>query len=239
MSLINEALKKAQHQRTGPADLPPMPGGSVGPRGGSGMPKGMMVLLVAGAFVVVVLSVVATVFFLNRAPSTKVAVASPVAPAPAASLPVPAPIETKAPSPVSQSTSSVAIAPVTIKIPLPVTPTVETPPAPAPAVASTTAPAPAATTAAATNPPAVPAAETPAAAPAAEGSLSDRIADYVDKLRVTGIRTSETGSKVLMNDKVYRANDIVNRALGLRLVKITADSLTFADASGATYVKNF
>jgi hypothetical protein len=56
---------------------------------------------------------------------------------------------------------------------------------------------------------------------------------------VTGIRTSETGSKVLMNDKVYRANDIVNRALGLRLVKITADSLTFADASGATYVKNF
>ena len=41
MSLINEALKKAQHQRTGPSDAPPMPGGSMGPRGGSGMPKGL------------------------------------------------------------------------------------------------------------------------------------------------------------------------------------------------------
>ena len=56
---------------------------------------------------------------------------------------------------------------------------------------------------------------------------------------MTGIRTSETGSKVLMNDKVYRLNDLVDRKLGLRLVKIEADSLTFADATGATYVKSF
>jgi hypothetical protein len=73
----------------------------------------------------------------------------------------------------------------------------------------------------------------------AEGTLADRIANYVDKVRVTGIRTSESGSKVLMNDKVYRLNDLVDRKLGLRLVKIEADSLTFADATGATYVKSF
>jgi hypothetical protein len=34
-------------------------------------------------------------------------------------------------------------------------------------------------------------------------------------------------------------NDIVNRGFGLKLVKIEPDSLTFADAKGETYVKNF
>ena len=171
MSLINEALKKAQHQRTGSAlDAPPMPGGgSGGSRGRSGMPTGTLVLLIAGAAVVVVISVVATVYFVNRPSAPKVAVAAP---------------------------------------------------APAPMPAPTPAPA-------------------PAAEPVVEGTLADRIANYVDKVRVTGIRTSENGSKVLMNDRVYRLNDLVDRKLGLRLVKIESDSLTFADATGATYVKSF
>ena len=69
--------------------------------------------------------------------------------------------------------------------------------------------------------------------------LTVRIGLYVDKVHVTGIRTSATGSKVLMNDKVYRLNDVVDRLLELRLVKIEPDSLTFADAKGETYVKNF
>ena len=115
------------------------------------------------------------------------------------------------------------IAPVIVNAP---PPPVELPPAPPPQVAEE----PAAATAAAA---------TPAPEPMVEGSLADRINTYVDKVRVTGIRTSESGSKVLMNDHVYRINDIVDRKLGLRLVKIASDSLTFADASGATYVKNF
>ena len=233
MSLINEALKKAQHQRTGPSDAPPMPGGSMGPRGGSGMPKGMLVMIGAGACVVIVISVVATVMFINRTPAPKIAASTPA-------VPVAVAAEPKAAAPLTPS--PVVIAPVTIKIPLPVAPPVETPPAPHAVADNTPAPAPAAASTAPVAAAPVPTAETPATVakePVAEGSLADRINDYVDKLRVTGIRTSESGSKVLMNDKVYRANDIVNRALGLRLVKIAADSLTFADASGATYVKNF
>jgi hypothetical protein len=217
MSLINEALKKAQHQRTGGgADAPPMPGGGSGHRGNQGMPKGMFLLLLAGAAVVIVVSVVVTVYFVNR-PTAKVAAAAPVAPAaPAVSTPaqpVAATTPTVAPSPV-------IIAPVIVPTPPPV---VDIPSGPPPAVELESAHA-----------------VTPAGPePVEEGSLQDRIAAYVEKVRVTGIRTSESGSKVLMNDKVYRLNDVVDRKLGLRLVKIAPDSLTFADVNGATYVKNF
>ena len=189
----------------------------------------------AGACVVIVISVVATVMFVNRTPAPKVVAFAPA-------VPVPVAVEPKAAAPLTPAPSPVVIAPVTIKIPLPVAPPVETPPAPRPVADNTPAPAPAAASAAPVTTAPAPAAEAPATVakePVPEGSLADRINDYVDKLRVTGIRTSESGSKVLMNDKVYRANDVVNRALGLRLVKIAADSLTFADASGATYVKNF
>ena len=230
MSIINDALKKAQHQRTGgPMDAPPMPGGGSGARGGQGMPTGMLVLLVAGAAVVVVISVVATVYFVNRGPAPKVAVASPVvtpaaqAPTTTAPAPATAPATLPAASPITSAPSPIMIAPVIVNAP---PPPVELPPAPPPQVAEE----PAAATAAAA---------TPAPEPMVEGSLADRINTYVDKVRVTGIRTSESGSKVLMNDHVYRINDIVDRKLGLRLVKIASDSLTFADASGATYVKNF
>jgi hypothetical protein len=91
--------------------------------------------------------------------------------------------------------------------------------------------------------PAAPGTPEPAAAPGSsvgiELPLSVRIGMFVDKAHVTGIRSSTTGSKVLMNDKVYRLNDVVDRILDLRLVKIEPDSLTFADAHGTTYVKNF
>lgn len=209
MSLINEALKKAQHQRTGsPMDAAPMPGGGSGAgRRGQSMPTGTLVLLIAGATVVIVISVVATVYFVNRAPAVTVAavpaVTQPVVIKPAA-----------APEP-----SPVIIAPVIVQAPPPV---VELPSPPPPVVE----------------------AETPVAAalvpePVVEGSLADRIAMFIDKVHVMGIRASGTDNKVLMNDHVYRINDIVDRKLGLRLVKIAGDSLTFADANGVTYVKSF
>jgi hypothetical protein len=54
-----------------------------------------------------------------------------------------------------------------------------------------------------------------------------------------GIRSSGTDSKVLMNDRVYRVNDYVDRILGVKLVSVSRDTLTFTDANGVTYVKNF
>ena len=61
----------------------------------------------------------------------------------------------------------------------------------------------------------------------------------MDAVRVTAIRASANDSKVFMNDKVYRVNDIVERTLGIRLVKVASDCVTFADPNGVTYVKYF
>jgi len=62
---------------------------------------------------------------------------------------------------------------------------------------------------------------------------------FVDALRVTGIRASGSDSKVLMNDRVFRLNDIVERTLGLRLTGVAADRLSFTDPNGLVYTRNF
>jgi hypothetical protein len=238
MSLINDALKKAQRQRSGPLDAPPMPGGSHGgAQGRPSMPPQMLVLALAGAAVVVVISVVATVYFLNRAPAAKPAAKVAVAAAkPALITPAPEP------SPVIIAPVIVQAPPAAVELPKTTPVVAEAAPvvaAPAPVPAATT-PAPASSAvASAPAPSSAPAPAAAAAAPAAELPLDVRIAMFVDKAHVTGIRASGAGSKVLMNDRVYRLNDVVDRVLGLRLIRIGPDSLTFADASGTIYVKNF
>ena len=42
-----------------------------------------------------------------------------------------------------------------------------------------------------------------------------------------------------MNDRVFRLNDIVDRATQLRLLRIDGSTLTFIDASGFEYQKSF
>ena len=79
MSLINEALKKAQRVRTGDLSdaLPPMPGGS--PRiAKRSQPRTsqQFVLIAAGIITLIVLSVVVTVFWVNRPSEPKPAVAA-------------------------------------------------------------------------------------------------------------------------------------------------------------------
>ena len=64
-----------------------------------------------------------------------------------------------------------------------------------------------------------------------------RVAAYVDSIRVTAIRAND--NKVIMNDRVYRVNDIVERTMNIKLVKVEPNSLTFADPNGMTYVKYF
>jgi len=76
----------------------------------------------------------------------------------------------------------------------------------------------------------------PALAPDAP---DERVTAFVESVRVTGIRSSGSDSRVLMNERVYRVNDVVERNLNVRLVKAGADSLTFADPRGVLYVKRF
>lgn len=275
MSLINEALKKAQKQRTGESpSLSAMPtiGGErpdqIARRGkSSGLGELLLPLGLGG--VAVALLVVGAVYFFTRKSET---------PAPAASAPVVASTPAAAPAaqPVQPSAPvQVALQPAVtqpVATPPPIVVAAPTPPAPAPQTVSTftvpnvaasapatsspepvrhtasvvTTPAPAAPApvVALTLPPAPapqpaqPLAPTPVAAP----KFEPRAINYIEGLRVTGIRVSGTDpkdSKVLMNDRVYRLGSLVDAEMALRLVGITPTALTFEDDRGARYTRLF
>ncbi len=230
MSLINEALKRAQRQRK--ADdagyAPPVPGQTgahaVAHRG-KPMSSQTLILIVAGAAALVVLSVVATVYLLRdeAAPS-----AAPASLAQASVQPAPATPQ------VVLSIPAAAEKPTDV-------PPVETKPAPAPAPVAAPAPA----TAAASPAPVAPTpAATPEPAPTAPAALvptitpDQQVLVYLDNLRIIGVRFAGLDSKVLIGDRVYRINDVIERNFGLKLVEVQPDRLFFVDARGVTYAKN-
>ncbi|MBK9989982.1 MAG: hypothetical protein IPP19_04385 [Verrucomicrobia bacterium] len=110
----------------------------------------------------------------------------------------------------------------------------------APVVSMPTAPAatavamPPAATAATSSLPPIYAPRAPAAV-----NPSARIQSFIDRLRVSGIRMSTTGSKVILNDRLFKAGDMVDPTLELRLVKIEQGLLTFSDLNGKQYIKLF
>ncbi len=58
-------------------------------------------------------------------------------------------------------------------------------------------------------------------------------------MRILGVRSPGPDARVLIGERVYRLNDVVDRSLGLRLVKAEPGTLTFADAAGTLYKKNY
>lgn len=224
MSLINNALKKAQHQRSGDTASVPIPGGAARrtKRGRNAMPMVTLGLMIVGAVALITASVVATIILIDTdkanadssitvadAPPQTMSSASqtPAAPSPKPKeLTITAPVEVepepvvKAETPVSESLAALAqLDPTSVEIaPEPV----EAPPQPV-----------------------IP--------------IEERIYQFIDEIQVMGIRSSGADSKVLMNNQVYRVNDLVNRTLQLRLIAVTPDSLTFEDGGGASYTKKF
>ena len=226
MSLINEALKKAQRQRTvDPVVVAPAaPGTSTAPvariaKRRPPMPARTQVILIGGS-AGVLLAGAAVAFLLLRPdpvvpmPVVKppVAVTAPDEPVPVVVVPRPAPPP-----------------PVVVQLPV-ITPK---PPAPAPAV--TTDPAPTVS-----NPTPVVVQPAPLKpAPLLEPVANPRVHEFLETLRISGIRVSDTDPKVIMNDRVFRLNDLVDRATQLRLTKVEPSTLTFVDATGFEYRKNF
>jgi hypothetical protein len=243
MSLINEALKKAQRQRHDD------PAGAAGPAAGAGgavagrsgpRPLRTLLLLATGAFVLIAASVVFTVYFVNEpapppapprpkkkveisqkapAPVTAPAAVSPATKPPAASAPPK--VETPAPAPLPAATP--------LKVERAAEPITAEKPTPAP----TPAPLPPEATAVAVPPPAPPKPST------AEPIADARVQAFVDTMRISGVKAAGAESRVLLNDRVYRLNDIVDRPLNVRLIKVESSSVTFSDGGGFTYVKYF
>lgn len=231
MSLINDALKKAQRERTGePQVVAPMPGG--GPRptpSDTGRPAAfrLQVMLIAGGAVLGLVLAAGALLFSRRESPADTRPASTVASAPA--TPAPATATTEAPKSPAPSSAIEVKAPASEPSVI-ASATSARPPAAEPPLLTVK-----------TTPP-EPAAATVATAPTNSGpppAATTKFVDAVEALRVMGIRASGSESKVLMNDRVFRIGDVVNHDLGVKLTGVTANSLTFVDATGATYTRYF
>lgn len=237
MSLINDALKKAQKQRTGEAPLlaalPGVGGQSAARISRRARPDGFNPLLLRGALgAAVLLVLVVGGYFAFRGKSEAGPRKTESSPAQVAAAPssVVSPPASASP-PVTRPPSSEPASPA---FTLPITPV----PAPAsqlPAPSLAKAPSPAAVPAAVISPPSAEA----SAPPRPEPKLEPRAVQYIENIKVAGIMARATDSKVLMNDRVYRIGDTIEYEMGIRLVGITANSLTFADGSGARYTRTF
>lgn len=213
-----------------------------------------MVLIGAGSVVLIVISVVATVFLVNRTPSKPAAATTAAAKTPAALSPK---IEsTKEEAPITPIViAAPIITPVRPSDPAAITPTpvVAAPSEIKPTIPKVTAPATATalrpTPSSAIEPdaksstvltvsPAVPVASPVVpAAPATAADHTESIHAFLDAIRLKGVRATGADSRVLLNEHVYRLNDVVDRSLGLRLTKVESGKLTFTDANGVVYEK--
>lgn len=231
MSLINEALKKAQKQRTGEAPtlsaLPSVGGESARQIARRAQPAGFNSLLLRaglglGVFVVLMAGGWWAVRTLRHRPA-EVPVAIRPAPVAPPATPAPAPVTPVQTARVPASAPAPFVVPV-VTTPVPVVPQPAAAPPPAPPVIVSPPPAPVAK------------APRPAGPPS---KLEPNAIAYIEDIRIAGIRASATDSKVLMNDRVYRIGDTVEYEMGLRLTAITSSSLTFEDEHGGRYTRQF
>ena len=222
MSLINEALKKAQRQRVeAPVDIS-LP--NAAPSLGGGAPRiakrkepmsaRTQMLLLGGGGLLLLMSGVSAFLLLTEEASPPTPVKPPV---------VARPVDTTPATPPATDVPVAGNAPVGTPVPViaPLNPAQQT-------IASVT----------------LPIIETPqtpvAAAPAILAPTPNpKVYEFLETLKITGIRVSETDPKVIMNDRVFRLNDLVDRGTQLRLIRVDSSSLTFVDATGFEYVKSF
>lgn len=251
MSLINEALKKAQTRReaetaSNALGATPSPAGE---RRKSPASFYFAVLLVAGAAVLVGTTILATAYALRSqpqpavsedggktsAPSKPAVVRLASGPAPQAatespSLILPSSVKKEAPSaaqtasaPTASAAPASALSSAVPEEPKPMTPVDDQSAQESPMLVLPQA--------VGTPPPPQKQNSAPQPNPHAQA--------FVDAARVIGIRASGTESKVLMNERVYRLNEVVSTTLGLRLVEISTSRLVFEDPNGIRYTRSF
>jgi len=265
MSLINEALKKAQRQRSlESAPLSSAPSGVAAAavtthvraashkRSFAPIWFGLGVLALGAASTVLVMR-----YGFNDTPSAS-SVTSPVVASPVAPVAVsPAPASTPPSS--TPPTAAMAETPA-IVLPAFSESAVATSPAPSPAPAPAAAPQgsvqqsslSATTPAVETNTaPAAPVAQvTPVdsvskVTPVAPLQPSDaavqdaKIQAFLNSARITGVRGGDKDARLLMNERVWRPGDSVSPELGLRLQSVRAGRILFTDAQGKTYEKAY
>lgn len=257
MSLINDALKKAQRDRDPAAPTAALGFGSAGRSRTRTPAQHWLLVLGSGALVLVVLSVAFTLLWTTPdTPPRKTATAAPAA-RPASTDPAPDPAPAVVPvlppaRPAPAETPPAAVAAAS-ELPSPTVTAAPTSSVPTAAPAQPEAPA------AVSKPPepdtpdsparAAPYPETQASAPSPVSPTAaraaplvprpdEKVAAYIGTLRVAGVHALGEESRVLINERVYRVNEVIERNLGIQLVLIEPGRLHFVDGRGVTYVKH-
>jgi hypothetical protein len=239
MSLINDALKKAQKQRTGEApplaSLPSVGGQSAAAISRRSKPSGLdSLVLRAGLSAAVVLILgIGGWFAFRPSPEAKRSAVS-AQPSALSANPQTSGLKPQAsePQPAAAPAFTLPAAPKPEPVVVPASSlAAKRPDEPSVALAKEGRPSPQTSAVSAPVPASAP--------PAVALKLEPRAMTFIDNLKVAGIRASATDSKVLMNDRVYRLGDIVEHEMGLKLVGITGNSLTFEDEKGGRYTRTF
>lgn len=248
MSLINEALKKAQRQRSlQNAPLSSAPSGvaaaavSTHERAASHRSSRAPVWFGLG---LLVLGAGATALIMHYGMGGGTPAPAPVAtsPTPPAVASAPAPV-VAAPPPVvvaAPPETGVVLPPIVHPAPAATAPAPAAPVAPVaqtPAVAAPAAPE--ATPPVAPEVVAVAPVPAPPPAPLTPAEREARIYAFLSAVRLAGVRGVDAQARVLMNEKVYRLNETVDAELGLRLSSVRPGLLVFTDAQGKTYEKAY
>lgn len=220
MSLINQALRKAQQERS-PKRMAqpgenPQHGMPAGPSGGSGLPLGLIIGVVAFCAVLIGAVVALVIVLLAKDSPAEVAAAPTPAAVTAPVQSAPAPATQPAPAPITQRTTTTT---QTSESQLSVLEELR--------LAREAAEIKAAEEAAA--------AEKAARAAAAEPNQA--IIDWLSEAKVTGVRMSGDDSKAVINNKAYETGELVHYGLGLKLIVIQETRLLFEDANSKRYMK--
>ncbi|MEZ7842520.1 MAG: hypothetical protein QMB33_00380 [Opitutales bacterium] len=221
MSLINQALRKAQQQRTPSRTATAADHASASPtnyRGNSNQ-SGLLIGLVAGIALLIGLVAGLTIVVLRIDP----------APVTQQAATLPAPVKQIAPA-------TPVIQPLAPPTPAPTQPLEQGSPSVLNDLRLARVAAEAKAAADATSAKQVEAAKQLAATKAAAKPSQD-IIQWLGKSKISGVRLSTSGNKVILNNKAYSVGETVNLGLGLKVLIIQEKRILFIDPNGKKYLK--
>jgi len=78
-----------------------------------------------------------------------------------------------------------------------------------------------------------------APAPEPEPMPNQEISKWLEQSKISGVRITRSSSKVILNNKAFVKGDHVNLSLGLSVLEIEPERIIFIDANGVEYLKLF
>ena len=228
MSLINEALRKAQRDRTpsqmyGATEQPANYAPSYTPQTNK---RGLLIGLIIGIAVLIGLVAGLTITLLKKEPAPTQQYTQPASPPPTAQPGRTLPEPTAATQPIQPLTAR-ATATTTASTPANESDSANILEQLQLARAAAETKAEAAKKAAAEQP-----AKTTATVPP-----NQNIINWLSQARISGVRLSDSGNKVILNNKAYAVGETVHFGLGLKVLIIQQARVLFIDANGKKYMK--